>query len=96
MPTMAPEREDVTSLLPDFEIPCDGPRVWPEAIKPHDTPAKWVALKKCGHHRLLCEDCKELYLQQITKADIGWICAQCEGPKGSSGIIGFELLRKSS
>lgn len=76
----------------EFELPCDGPRIWPERIHEHSDPAKWIGLKTCGHHRLFCQMCKDGYFELMTMDPI-FTCAEC-GDKGRS-FIGFELINKA-
>ena len=76
----------------DFPLPCDGPRVWSEYLGEHDTPATWIGLKTCGHHRLFCGDCKEKYLMLIAHEPY-FTCAEC-GETGQN-FIGFELINKA-
>jgi hypothetical protein len=90
--------EDERVVLDDafeFEIPCDGPQVWPERIPDHSVPAKWIGLKGCGHHRLLCEDCKELYLDLMADRGGVFFCHQCQTIKAETNFIGFELINKA-
>ncbi len=78
-----------------FEIPCDGPRIWPEVLGEHSTPAKWIGLKRCGHHRLLCQDCKDFYLEDMAQAK-SFSCAECGGNRYQDSIfIGFELINRA-
>lgn len=88
-------REDEAIVLDEafeFEIPCDGPRVWPEFLGEHDTPAKWIGLKTCGHHRLFCSECKERYLDLIAEEPF-FTCREC-GDKGQN-FLGFELINRA-
>lgn len=78
----------------EIELPCDGPRIWPERIRPHNTPAKWIGLKTCGHHRLLCGDCKEFYLNLLARS-AGFGCAECGDWRDLVDFIGFELINKA-
>lgn len=77
----------------EFEIPCDGPRIWPERIGEHSHPAKWIGLKKCGHHRLLCDECKEMYLNLMAHTP-AFYCPQCDDIKDENNFYGFELINK--
>lgn len=88
-------REDERVVLEEdfnFELPCDGHRIWPERIPEHAEPAKWVGLKSCGHHRLFCSGCKELYLNLIAHGPF-FSCAEC-GATGQT-FLGFEPINKA-
>jgi hypothetical protein len=76
----------------EFEIPCEGPIIWPERIGEHDAPAKWIGLKTCGHHRLFCQQCKDGYLDLMAEDPI-FTCREC-GDKGRT-FIGFELINRA-
>lgn len=81
----------------EFEIPCDGPRIWPERFPDHSDPAKWIGFKTCGHNRLLCGQCKEVYLNLLA-FDPAFSCAECGDPHlrgGRSKFLGFELINKA-
>jgi len=78
-----------------FDLPCDGPRIWPEKIKDHSDPARWIGLKRCGHHRLLCSECKEMYLNLIAHTP-AFHCPQCGGGyRTESNFFGFELIDRA-
>lgn len=76
----------------NFEIPCEGPQAWPEALGHCDQPARWIGLKKCGHHRLFCDDCKEFYIARMEQFS-HFTCGVCG--EGGSMFIGFELIDRA-
>lgn len=94
-----PEREDITttdlSSFEEFEIPCDGPRIWPERIKEHDFPARWVGVKNCGHSRLLCDGCKTFYQNLLAKVPY-FKCDDCGHSRMESTFVYFEPLNGKS
>lgn len=86
-----PEVDEHTLIDEQFaiELPCDIGQVWPELPRPHG-PAKWVGLKLCGHHRLLCEDCRQMYLNLQAKVAHN-TCATCAD---EAKFTGFELISR--
>lgn len=95
MTQIVPEQIEFTDLseFEDIEIPCDGPRIWPEVLGEHDDPARWIALKPCGHHRLFCDKCKDAYLKMIADYGSAFTCAECK--EATQHFLGFEPLAKS-
>jgi hypothetical protein len=86
-----PEADAFTLVGDQFaiELPCDIGQVWPELDAPHG-PAKWIGLKSCGHHRLMCEECKEMYLNLQAKYAHN-TCANCDD---QALFTGFELISR--
>lgn len=76
----------------EFEIPCEGPQAWPEVLGSCDQPAKWIGLKKCGHHRLFCGDCKEFYLDRMA-LNTAFHCGVCG--ETDTVFYGFELINRA-
>lgn len=76
----------------EFEIPCEGHIIWPEKISSHDEPARWIGLKKCGHHRLFCGECKEFYLNMMAHDPV-FTCRECRDK--DSKFLGFELINRA-
>lgn len=87
--------EDERVLLDEgfeFEIPCDGPRAWPEALGDCDRAAEWVALKPCGHHRLFCDPCRGFYIVMMGH-HASFSCTICGARH--DGFTGFERIDKA-
>lgn len=75
-----------------FEIPCEGPQADPVKLAHCDAAAKWIGLKSCGHHRLLCGDCKEFFLNRMAQGT-HFICGVCW--EGGALFYGFELINRA-
>lgn len=75
----------------NFDIPCEGPRSWPEALGNCTSAAKWIGLKDCGHHRLFCGECKEFYLDRMAVTPL-FKCVVCET---LCTFYGFELINRA-
>jgi hypothetical protein len=93
MTVAEPEQIELIDLSEEheFEIPCDGPRIWPERIAPHNAPAEWIGIKACGHSRLLCTACKDLYLR-LGPLWASFRCVDCTDRAGDTKFITFEAL----
>lgn len=79
------------SEFEDIEIPCDIGQIWPELNVDHEA-ARWIGLKECGHHRLLCEACKGMYLILAAKTAFNR-CTNCDA---EGKFVSFELMRGRS
>lgn len=87
--------EDLDISLDEFEeidVPCEAAQFNEKLPPDHAPPAQWIGLKDCGHHRLLCNDCKEGVLRVQAHWPY-WYCGVCL-QKGMRWL-GFERLSKS-
>ena len=86
-----PEHDELTILDDQFaiELPCDIWKIWPELNRPHP-PAMWIGVKACGHHRLMCEPCREMYLNLQAKTAYN-VCSTCWD---EAKFLRFELVDK--
>lgn len=76
----------------NFDIPCEGPQADPNKLGDCTAVAKWIGLKPCGHHRLLCGDCKEYFLNRIALF-VHFTCGVCG--QGEATFYGFELINRA-